>query len=120
MASKLFHIGVTIILVILLGLLSDSFMFWMPEKAQMLILLVVAVLVCIWTGFVMYEEAKDEREIVHKMEAGRIAYLSGITTLVVALIIQGFNHSIDPWITAVLGVMIVSKLIARLYYEHYK
>lgn len=86
----------------------------------MVVLLGAAVLACVWAGFVMYEETNDEREILHKMHAGRIAYLSGIAILTLALIFQGLAHNIDPWISTALAVMVISKLIARLYSEHYR
>lgn len=120
MANKLFHIGTAVVLVGLLTLLSDPFMLWMPAEAQMAVLLGAAVLACVWAGFVMYERSTDEREALHKMHAGRVAYLSGIAVLTVALIVQGFAHSIDPWISVALGVMVVSKLIARFYTEQYR
>jgi hypothetical protein len=34
-----------------------------------------------------------------------------------ALIVQGMNHAIDPWIAIALAVMVVAKLITRLYEE---
>ena len=120
MANKFFYIGTAVLLIVLLVLLSDPFMLWMPAKAQMAVLVSAAVLVALWAGFVMYEKADDERELVHKMHAGRVSYLSGITVLTLALIYQGFVHTIDPWISFALGVMVVSKLFARLYSEYYR
>ncbi len=118
MTNKIFHIATAVTLVVLLILLTDPFMLWMPAQAQMPALLGAAVLVCLWAGFVMYEQANDEREVVHKMQAGRVAYLAGIAVLTIALIYQGFHHAIDPWVTAALGVMVVSKLGARLFSEY--
>ena len=92
-------------------------MLWMPPLAVMLALLLVAVIVSAWAGFIMKEQAGDEREILHRMEAGRIGYLSGIGILLFALIFQGLNHHIDPWITISLVVMVISKLVARIYFE---
>jgi hypothetical protein len=51
------------------------------------------------------------------MHAGRTAYLSGIAVLLLALIVQGFAHAIDPWIMLALGVMVVAKLGARLFFD---
>jgi len=118
MQNKIFHIGVALVLVALLVLLTDPFMYWMPAPAQMLVLLGATVLAAFWAGFVMQERASDEREAVHTMYAGRVAYLSGIATLTLALIVQGLNHALDPWIPLALGVMVVSKLAARLYVEY--
>ena len=120
MKNKLLYIGTAVFLLGLLTLLSDPFMLWMPAEAQMVALLAAAVLVAVWAGFVMYEKADDEREALHTMHAGRVAYLSGIAVLTLALVFEGFAHAIDPWISLALGVMVVSKLGARLYSERYR
>lgn len=119
MAHKSFYIGTAVVLVGCLLLLSDPFMLWMPAQAQMLALLGVAVFACVWAGFILYERAQDEREALHTMHAGRVAYLSGITVLTFALVVQGFAHDIDPWVSAALATMVISKLIARIYIEQY-
>jgi len=119
MANKFSYIGTAAVLVALLILLSDPFMLWMPMGVQLAVLLGAAVLACVWTGFVLYERAGDEREALHTMHAGRIAYLSGIAVLTLALIVQGLSHAIDPWIPGALGAMVVAKLAARLYADSY-
>ena len=68
----------------------------------------------------MREQAHDEREMAHRMHAGRAAYLSGIVVLTVALVVQGLGHHIDPWIALALGMMVVVKLISRLYSDTYQ
>ncbi len=120
MTNKLFYIGTAVVLVGLLTLLSDPFMLWMPAPAQMAVLLGAAVLACVWAGFVMYERTNDERDALHRMNAGHMAYLSGISVLTIALVAQGFTHSIDPWISVALGVMVVVKLGSRFYSDEYQ
>lgn len=120
MANKLFHIGTAAVLLILLTFLSDPFMLWMPDFAQMMALLAAAVLACVWAGFVMYERTSDERDALHRMNAGRMAYLSGIAVLTVALVVQGFSHNVDPWISGALGIMVLVKLGSRLYSDKYQ
>lgn len=120
MVNKILSVGTAVVLVGLLALLSDPFMVWMPMGVQLFVLLGAAALACVWVGFVMYEKAHDEREALHKMHAGRIAYLSGIAVLTMALIVQGLAHTIDPWISVTLGVMVISKLVARFYSERYQ
>lgn len=117
MKNNIPHIILAILLVIFLTLLSDSFMLWMPTMMTMSILLVVVVIMSIWSGFIMKEQAVDERELIHRMNAGRVAYLSGTALLTLALIVQGLNHHIDPWIAYTLSIMVISKLIARIYFE---
>jgi hypothetical protein len=120
MKNKTTHISIAVLLILCLTLLSDPFMLWMPIGAQMAALLGAAVLLAIWAGFVMYERAPDEREAVHRMNAGRMAYLSGIVLLTIALVTQGLAHDIDPWISVTLGTMVLVKLLSRFYSERFQ
>jgi uncharacterized membrane protein (DUF441 family) len=118
--NKIIHISIAVLLIVFLTLLSDPFMLWMPMGAQMAVLLGSAVLGAVWSGFVMYERAPDERDAIHRMNAGRMAYLSGIVILTVALVTQGLAHDIDPWISVALGTMVLVKLFSRFYSERYQ
>lgn len=100
-------------LVILLGLLANPFMVWMPSPAQMMVVLVAAILAIVYGGFVYKEGMGDERETLHRMLAGRAAFLTSVAVLTTALIVQGLQHNIDLWIPAALAVTILAKLIAR-------
>lgn len=120
MNNDLSRILVAGILVVLLVSLCDPFMLLMPSALQMIALLAATVLAVVWAGFVVSEHSHDERELVHRMHAGHIAYLSGIAVLTLALLVQGFAHAIDPWILTTLGVMVVAKIAARLYAERYR
>lgn len=120
MKNKIFYLITILILAILLFLLFDPFMYWMPGALEILILLFITVCIAVWTGFIMTEKAIDEREVLHKFQSGRVAYLLGIGVLTLALILQVLKHNIDPWIPVALFVMIASKVIARLYSETYK
>ena len=120
MKNNTLHIILASALVLLLALLSDPFMIWMPPMAVTFTLVAVAVIMSVWAGFVMKEQVRDEREAMHRMNAGRAAYLSGIVILTLAFIVQGFSHHIDPWISATLMVMVVVKLIARIYFDRCK
>jgi len=117
MNKKYLHIGVALVLSFFLLTLADLVPFWMPMMGEMMVLLVVAVLMLIFTGFVMQEKAHDEREVLLKLKSGRMAYISGLGVLTLALIWQGFAHAIDPWIAVALAVMVLSKLLTRIYEE---
>lgn len=97
--------------------LADLVPFWMPMMGEMTALLVVAILLLIWSGFVMQEVAHDEREVSLKMRSGRTAYLSGLGVLTLALVVQGLDHDIDPWIAIALAVMVIAKLATRFWEE---
>ncbi len=118
MKNNIYFVATTAVLVFLLILLSDVFMLWMPGMMSMFVLLIVSVLLCVWVGFILREDATDEREVLHRMYAGRVAYLLGIGVLTLALLVQGLAHTIDPWIAIALLAMVSGKTVARLYLEH--
>ena len=120
MKNNYIHITIALVLVFFLATLADLVPFWMPKMDAMMALLVVSVLMLVFASFVMFEIVQDEREAIHRMNAGRIAYLSGIGTLTLALIVQGFAHAIDPWIAGTLAVMVIAKLVARLFTDTYQ
>ena len=120
MKNKSIHICLAILLVVFLTLLSDPFMVWMPMGGQMLALLGAATSLAVWAGFVMYERAPDEREAINRMYAGRVAYLSGIVVLTIALVTEGIHHTIDPWISLALAAMVLAKLFSRFYTDHFQ
>jgi len=120
MANNRLSIATAGVLVVLLVLLTDPFMLWMPPAAAMVVLLSAAALAVVWAGFVLGERATDERELANTMFAGRVAYFSGIAVLTLSLVLQGFAHTIDFWIPLTLGTMVLAKLAARLYTEHYR
>lgn len=114
------HIVLTLALLIVLLLISDVLPFWMPDMLGMIVLLVLAVLMLVWIGFVLRENGGDERDMEHRMYAGRAAYLSGVGVLTLALLAQGFMHAVDPWIPAALGAMLLAKLVARLHLDKHR
>ena len=121
MKNNILHIVVAFLLIGLLVLLTDPFMYWMPPMAAMSILVGIAVLLCVWAAFVMYEKAEDEREALHRMQTDRIAYLAGVAVLASGLLWQGFFvHHIDVWVACALGVMVLAKLFVGLYLSTYR
>ena len=103
------------LLAVVLFTLVDPFMYWMPSVVQMGALTVSAALLIAWVAFVLREGKGDEREVQLRAHAGRAAYLSGVGVLTVALLVQGTQHTIDPWVPLALIVMIGAKLAARFY-----
>ena len=120
MKNNYIDISVALVLVFFLATLSDLVPFWMPKMNAMMALLAVSVLMLVFASFIMFENVQDEREAVHRMHAGRIAYLLGIGTLTIALIVQGFAHAIDPWICVTLAVMVISKIVSRIFADTYQ
>jgi small-conductance mechanosensitive channel len=110
---------VTAILVVLLVLIGNPFMFWKPSMTFTIMLVIIAALVFAWIGFFLSESAEDEREVTHRTHAGRASYMSAAIVLAIALVYQGFTDTIDIWIPFTLAVMIVAKLGARFLVEQY-
>ncbi len=108
-----------ILLLVMLAALTDPFMYWMPSMPQIVALALTSAGLAVWMGIVLRETAGDEREEKHRMFAGRIAYLSGLGALTLALVTQGLAHSVDPWIPWTLAIMVVSKLGARWYADRF-
>ncbi len=101
------------LLAVVLFTLVDPFMYWMPSMVQMTALTIAATLLVVWVAFVLREGQGDERETQLRAYAGRTAYLSGVSVLTLALLVQGFRHAIDPWIPLTLIAMVAAKLYAR-------
>jgi len=108
------------VLVVLLLALTDPFMYWMPESAAMVALLVAAGMVAVFAGFMLKENGGDERDATHRAFAGRVAYLAGLGVLTIALLVQGFSHTLDMWVPLALGTMVIAKIAARIFAERYR
>lgn len=107
------------LLLLMLGALTDPFMYWMPTMPQMAALGIATALLSAWIGFVAREKVNDERDEKHRMFAGRVAYLLGVSCLTTALIVETLAHSLTPWIPTTLAVMVVGKLAARWYADRF-
>jgi len=109
------EIIVSSVLIVLLVLFLNPFELWMPPLLIMMLVLAFIVMFSLFASFIWRENNKDEREGLHKMMAGRIAFLAGTATLVIAIIIQSFRHELDAWLVVTLGVMILAKIGGLLY-----
>lgn len=108
-----FIIGV--ILMIFLVLVVNPFQVWMPDTLHMMLIVGFAIMSFVFAGIIFKEKSKDERELVHRNTAGRFGYLVGVITLVAGIIVQGLKHSLDPWLVFALSMMILAKIISRIY-----
>ncbi len=109
------EISISGILIILLVLFLNPFGFWMPTTLLMMMVLGLVVVFALFASFVWRENHRDEREGLHKMMAGRIAYLTGTALLTLGIIVQSLNHELDPWLVFTLTGMIVAKVIGLIY-----
>lgn len=118
MKKNKFHCSELIISLILLTLvvfLLNPFYWWMPSKVVMTISVILVLVFSLYSVFVWREQAKDEREALHTMFAGKIAFLAGVATLVLAIIIEAYNHDVDKWLVITLAVMVLAKVFGLIY-----
>lgn len=111
-------IGEIIVILLLLGILfllinPDDLL--MPMSMSMMLTVGFIVVFFMFAGIVWKEKAHDERESLHRSEAGRISFLVGLLTLAAGVVVQSFSHNIDPWLVYTLILMIFSKLVWRIY-----
>lgn len=113
--KSLTEVSISTILIILLVLLLDPFKILMTTQVQMMMIALILVIFISFCAFVWKEKSKDEREQLHKQIASRFAYLSGASVLIIAIVAQSFNHTLDPWIVFALIAMILAKIAGSLY-----
>ena len=115
MKNNLIETFVTLALVVLAILLLNPFHFWMPD------MIVIGMLACtlglfgLFATFIVREQVVDERDAVHRTLAGRNAYLAGAGVLTLAIVVQGYEHAVDPWLVLALVAMIVVKIATRFW-----
>ena len=117
MKNKFFlnEITISIILIILLILFLNPLDFLMPSPfVTMLIIFLIAVF-GIFTAVIWREKPRDEREGFHSMYAGRLAFLTGSTILVIGIVVQELHHITDPWLIYALAGMTIAKILGFLY-----
>lgn len=85
----------------------------------MVLLAALFVAFCIFAAFMLREQAVDEREEQHRSFAGRTAFLTGASLLLIGIVVEDLQHNLDPWLIIVLSGMIIAKLAARLYSDRH-
>ena len=104
--------------VVMLGLvvaLLNPFGLWMTDMATMSVIVLLVVVTTIFVIYVWNESAKDEREVLHRFYASRLAFLLGTAILIIGVVVEGLNHSVDIWLVLALAVMIFAKIGGRIY-----
>lgn len=87
----------------------------MPGSLEMMVLLGLILVFAIFTSFLWREKAQDERENLHRLIAGRLAFLAGSAILVLGIVIQGFRHQNDQWLILALAGMVLAKVAGLIY-----
>lgn len=90
-------------------LLTDPFNISMNDMTLVVVSGLLLASFGIFAGLLWKETASDERESQLIDRGGRFAYLTGMSVLIIALVVQSFNHSVDVWLVTTIVVMILSK-----------
>ena len=109
---------ISLVLVVLTVLLLNPFHFWMPNMIHMVMLALTLVIFALFAIFILREKVQDERDAVHRMLSGRVAFLTGSTVLTVGIVVQSLQDSVDVWLVIVLVAMVLSKLATRMYSDY--
>ena len=109
---------VTLCLIVIAILLLNPFHFWMPDMMVMGMLAIALVLFGIFASFILREKTSDERDAFHRTLAGRNAFLAGSGVLMLGIIVQGYTHSVDPYLVIALIVMIEVKIGTRIWSDN--
>ena len=106
---------ISVVLIVLLILFLNPFELWMPPVLLMMMVLGLVMAFALFASFIWRENSRDEREGLHKMMAGRFAFLAGTASLVIGIIVQSFRHELDFWLVLTLGIMILAKITGLIY-----
>jgi predicted ABC-type exoprotein transport system permease subunit len=116
MKNKFFgEIIISVVLILLLVLSLNPFHFFMPSVLQMTLLCILVLVFGVFTVFVWKEKVQDERESMHRLFAGRVAFLSGTIILVIGIVAEHLQLQKNPWLEVALVGMVLSKLIGLVY-----
>jgi len=107
--------SIALLLLALAILLLNPFGFFMPSAVLMTLIGLLVAAAALFAGVVWREYSGDEREVFHRMFAGRSAFIVGTSVLVVGIAIQSLSHSVDSWLVAALVSMVLVKIIGRVY-----
>ncbi len=106
---------VSSVLIVLFVLLLNPFHLWMPDPMAFLLVALLIVALGLYVSLVLKERPRDEREQFHILFASRISFLFGMAALALGVIVQSFQHDVDPWLVFVFVVMILGK-VAGIFY----
>ncbi len=109
------EVVISLILIVLTILLLNPFHLWMPDMLHMMMLALTLVMFAFFAIFILREKVEDEREVVHRMLSGRVAFLTGSALLTIGIVAQSLQDSVDVWLVIVLVAMVLSKIVTRIY-----
>jgi hypothetical protein len=87
----------------------------MPDMIVICMLAITLGLFGVFASFMLREHVVDERDGQHRTLAGRNAFLAGAGVLTLGIVVQGYTHTVDPWLVVALIAMIVVKIETRMW-----
>ena len=87
---------------------------------QMFILVGILSAFSLFAAFVLRERVGDEREGLHRMLAGRTAFLVGSGVLTLGIIVQELQGALDVWLVVALVCMVLAKIGAALHSDRHR
>lgn len=105
-------------IIVALVLLINPFGFIMTDAYILTALMLLGLAVIAFGAFVWREHYRDEREERNAMKTGRLSYFAGGGVLVLAIILQTINHTLDYWLIAALAAMVVTKLVVSAWHHY--
>jgi len=112
------EVVISLVLVVLAVLLLNPFHFWMPNMIHMVMLALTLVVFAFFAIFILREKVQDEREAIHRMLSGRVAFLTGSALLTIGIVAQSLKNAVDVWLVIVLVAMVLSKIVTRIYSDN--
>lgn len=99
-------------------LLVNPFGVIMTSAYVLTSLMLLGLAVIAFGAFIWRENYRDEREEHNAMKAGRLSYFAGGAVLVLAIIVETLQHTLDLWLVAALAIMVVTKLGVSAWHQY--
>lgn len=109
------EIIISISFLIILMLFLNPLGLWMPTTLTYMMLVGLIVVFAIFVSFLWKERAYDEREELHRRISARVGYITGMSVLMLGIIVESIISHSDPWLIIVLGAMVFGKIAGQLY-----
>ncbi|PJA40151.1 hypothetical protein CO179_03185 [candidate division WWE3 bacterium CG_4_9_14_3_um_filter_39_7] len=111
------EIAVTAILVILLVVALNPTDLLMPTSVNAMLIIGFILAFFVFLALLWKETAKDERDNLHILSAGRVSFFVGTSLLTTGIVYQMLMHSIDLWLVITLISMITAKIVTRVFID---
>lgn len=116
--KNIFATTISIIVISLLLVFLNPTHLLMPDTLHSMLIIGFIITFLLLIAILWKERANDEREATHIQKSGRFSFIAGATILFTGIVIQTSMHNIDPWLIRALLLMILVKILSRVYFSH--